>query len=153
DRSGLPLRTLSSDAFVERPRLSPDQLSVVGTRSQGGLDIWVTDLIRESSERKTFDDTPDMSPVWSRDGSRLAYSKGRNGIYAIDVNGGGTTKLLLGNHGMPTSWSGQHVLYGVEKIYLLDLASAKEPIQVGSPNGKSFRGEFSPDGNYIAFDS
>src|SRR5262249_58450821 len=65
----------------------------------------------------------------------------------------GTTKLLLGNHGMPTSWSGQHVLYGVEKIYLLDLASAKEPIQVGSPNGKSFRGEFSPDGNYIAFDS
>src|SRR5262249_43387354 len=112
DRSGLPLRTLSPEVFVEKPRLSPDQLSVVGTRSSGGQeDIWVTDLVRESSERKTFDDTQEDSAVWSKGDSRLAFLRRDSGIYTIDVNGGGNPKLLTATHGSPTSWSSRHLLY------------------------------------------
>jgi len=113
----------------------------------------VTDLVRESSERKTFDLALENSAaVWSKDGTRLAFLRARSGIYAIDVNGGGKPELLTDKEGFPTSWSGQHLLYGSNsKIYLLDVAGGKKPIQVGSPSGGSFRGEFSPDGHYIAF--
>jgi Tol biopolymer transport system component len=68
--------------------------------------------------------------VWSRDGSRLAFSRRSGGIYAIDVNGGGKPKLLTEAQGWPTSWAGQYLLYNSQqKIYLLDVASATEPIR------------------------
>jgi eukaryotic-like serine/threonine-protein kinase len=155
DRSGVAMRTLSPDVLVAAPRLSPDQKSVAGTRQLGGRkNIWVTDLVRESSESKTFDGHLRDLAAWSRDGSRLAVSRQSGGIYTIDVNGGGKPKLLIEAQGWPTSWAGQYLLYNSQqKIYLLDVASDKGPIQVGSPNGDSYWGEFSPDGNYIAFSS
>jgi hypothetical protein len=153
DRSGRPVHTLSPDVWVERPRLSPDQSSVVGNRPSGRGEIWVTDLGRESSERKTFDGIPGGSAVWSKDGSRLAFSREQGGIYSIDVNGG-KPELLTETNGLPRSWWGQHLLYTFKgKIYLLDLAAANKPIQMLSTNGNSSFGEFSSDGNYIAFDS
>src|SRR5262249_40860162 len=130
------------------------ELSVVGTRTSGGQDIWVTDLVRESSERKTFDDNLQVFAVWSKGGSRLAFHREQSGIYAIDVKASGKPKLLTETHGLPTSWSRRHLLYDSEqKIYLLDLANTKKPIQVGSANGHSAGGQCSPDGNYIAFQS
>jgi eukaryotic-like serine/threonine-protein kinase len=154
DRSGVVIRTLSPDMLVAQPRLSPDQLSVAGMRSLGGhFNVWVTDLVRESSERKTFDDTLGNAVAWSKDGSRLAFET-QSGIYALDVNGGGKPKLLTQAQGWPTSWAGQHLLYSFQqKVYLLDVTDDRKPIEVGSPNGNSFWAEFSPDGNYIAFDS
>jgi len=152
NRSGQPIRTLSPDALVLKPHLSPDQLFVVGNRSGG--QVWVTDLGRESSERKTFDPTMENFAVWSKDGSRLAFLRAQSGIYAIDVTGGGRAQLLTQAPGVPTSWLGQHLLYNFEgTIYLLDVAEAGRPIRVGSPNGESSAGAFSPDGNYIAFNS
>src|SRR5215475_6086476 len=152
-RSGVQVRTFSPEVSLEEPRVSPDQSWVVGKRSPDGGNIWVTDLVRETSERKTFDLALENSAaVWSKDGTRLAFLRARSGIYAIDVNGGGKPELLTDKEGFPTSWSGQHLLYGSNsKIYLLDVAGGKKPIQVGSPSGGSFRGEFSPDGHYIAF--
>src|SRR5262249_20174626 len=107
DRSGLPVRTLSPDVSVERPSLSPNQLSVAGIRRG---DIWVTDLIRESSERKTFNENV-ASVGWKKDGSRLAFWRPEHRIHAIDVNGGGKPEPLAETNGVPTSWSGPHLLY------------------------------------------
>jgi len=158
NRSGLPVHTLSPEVFVQKPRLSPDESKVVGYRLPGSQGIWVTDLVRESSERKTFDDSQgEGNSVWSKDGSRLAFRAQSGGIYTVDVNGGGR-KLLTETNGVPTSWWGQHLLYSFPappfgKIYMLDLAGDKKPVQVGSPNGYSGEGTFSPDGNYIAFTS
>jgi Tol biopolymer transport system component len=154
DRSGVPTRIFPADAFVAGPRLGPDQRSVAGIRSTGGdRNVWVTDLVRESTERKTFDNTSRDYVVWSQDGSRLAYST-PSGIYAMDVKGGGKPSLVTETPGLPTSWSGQNLLYDFHrKMYLLDMNGAKAPVQVGSPNGESFLSEFSPDGNYIAFTS
>jgi serine/threonine protein kinase len=151
DRSGSPIHTLSPEAFVGRARLSPDELSVVGPRDQ---DIWITDLGKETSERKTFDPTQEEFVVWSKDGSRLAYHVRDRGIYTINVDGGGKSKLLTEVHGMPSSWSRQYLLYEFfGKLYLLDVDGGKKAIQIGPPSWNSFRGEFSPDGNYVAFDS
>jgi len=154
DRSGLPVHTLSADVSVEKPRLSPDQSSVSGIRRS---DVWVTDLIRGSSERKTFDEKAGAL-VWSPDGSHLAFGSPENEIYEIDLNSSGKPKRLTETRGVPTSWSRQHLLYSYPpspkgKIYLLAVAGDKKRIQVGSSVGYSAAGQFSPDGNYIAFDS
>jgi Tol biopolymer transport system component len=111
-------------------------------------------LRKESSERKTFDGTLEEYVVWSKDGSRLAYHVRDSGIYTINVDGAGKPKLVTEVHGLPSSWSRQYLLYEFSgKLYLLDVDGGKKAIQIGSPNGNSFRGEFSPDGNYVAFDS
>jgi Tol biopolymer transport system component len=155
NRSGALLHELSPEVRVSRWRLSPDQSSMVGTRSSGGQDIWVTTLDRPFSRRLTYGDTPENFPVWSSDGSRVAYWSSLGGIHAADADGSGGSQLLTETRGHPWSWSGNHLVYGfpespLSKLYLLDVTT-KEVTQVGSAVGYSFQGEFSPDGKYLAF--
>jgi len=155
NRSGAPVEALSPEVYVSRPRLSPDQSSLVGTRPSGGQNIWVTNLNRPSARRLTFGDALESFPVWSSDGSRVAYFRSLGGIYAADADGGGESQLLTESYALPTSWWGKHLLYTapeppLSKLYMLDVTT-KEVTQVGSAYGHSFAGEFSPDGNYIAF--
>ena len=115
----------------------------------------MTNLNRPSARRLTFGDTSENFPVWSSDGSRVAYLRLLSGIYAADADGGGESQLLTEIQGMPTSWSGKHLLYTapeppLSKLYMLDVTT-KEVTQVGSAYGHSFAGEFSPDGKYFAF--
>jgi hypothetical protein len=120
----------------------------------------VTDLDRGSSDQKTFGDTGENFVVWSRDGLRLAFLKIERGIYALNIAGGGT-ELLSPIKGVPTSLSERHLLYTFPirprdpdaKLYMLEIGGLGEAIPVGSPNGNSYSGEFSPDGSYIAFGS
>jgi serine/threonine protein kinase/Tol biopolymer transport system component len=155
NRSGAPVEALSPEVSVARPRLSPDQSFLVGTRPSGGQNIWVTNLNRPSARRLTFGDALENFPVWSSDGSRVAYFRSLGGIYAADADGAGESHLLTEAYGLPTSWWGKHLLYmapepPLSKLYLLDVTT-KEVTQVGSAYGHSFAGEFSPDGKYFAF--
>jgi serine/threonine protein kinase/Tol biopolymer transport system component len=156
DRSGAPIDALSPEMSVYKPRLSPDESFVVGTRPSGAEDIWMTNLNGPSLRRLTFGDTTENFPVWSSDGSRVAYLRSQRGIYAADADGVGESQLTE-TPGFPWSWSGKHLLYGfpeppLSKLYMLDVTT-KEVTQVGSTYGNSLSGVFSPDGNYFAFSS
>jgi hypothetical protein len=156
DRSGAQVHALSPELSVYKPRLSPDQSFVVGTRSSAAEDIWVAGLDRPSLRRLTFGDTTENFPVWSSDGSRVAYLRSQRGIYAADADGSGESQLTE-TPGLPWSWSGKHLLYAfpeppLSKLYMLDVTT-KEATHVGSAHGHSFSGVFSPDGTYFAFSS
>jgi Tol biopolymer transport system component len=59
--------------------------------------IWLLDLVRGVSTRFTFDLSLDSSPVWSPDGTRVAFSGGRAdgyGIYQKAANGTGKEQTL-----------------------------------------------------------
>ena len=95
--------------------LSPDGTRVaVHTHADGaaGGDISIIDLERNNSTRRlTFDESQDnASPIWSPDGTSIAFSSIRNnryGIYRKASNGVGTEELLFESQTpkVPMSWA------------------------------------------------
>ena len=61
-------------------RLSPDGTRIAVEIEDRNNDIWVWDLRRETLTRVTSDPGRDESPVWTRDGRRLAFTSETGGV-------------------------------------------------------------------------
>jgi len=80
DRTGDSERVLDEPQAQGWPRVSPDGRYLARQRidaAPGNPDIWVEDLDRRTRVRITTSPEPDMLPVWSPDGTRLAFVVGR----------------------------------------------------------------------------
>jgi len=122
DRSGKRLETVGEPADYSNPAISPDQKMVaVGKQDPetGKRDIWVIDLLRGTSSRLTFDPADDLSPTWSPDGARIAFSSDRSGhreIYVKATSGVGEDQVLVESADEESieDWSadGQYLVWG-----------------------------------------
>ena len=112
----------------------------------------------------TSSPTPDISPVWSPDGRRIAYGKFGNagfGIWASSVSGGDDAEIFDGpNQEIPRDWSrdGRYMLFRSQtpvsriELWALPLADSRTPFPIES--GSDVRNaSFSPDGKWIAIES
>ena len=155
--------------------LSPDgkrlAASKIDPRSGGETGIWLLDLLRGVSTRFTFDQAPDSAPVWSRDGSRVAfaaYRAGGNGIYQKTTNGAGKEQALVsvtGDEKFPDDWSrdGRFLLYTQQDpqthadLWVLPLAGDGTPSGTATSFANTVfseeQGRFSPDTRWIAYAS
>jgi serine/threonine protein kinase len=78
DRKGTLLNVVGPAAKYNDLSLSPDETRLAVTRREGNNDdIWLVDLARNVPTRFTSDAQQDWHPVWSPDGSRLAFSSTR----------------------------------------------------------------------------
>jgi eukaryotic-like serine/threonine-protein kinase len=155
--------------------LSPDgkrlAASKIDPRAGGETGIWLLDLLRGVSTRFTFDLAPDSAPVWSPDGSHVAFAASRaggHGIYQKTTNGTGREQALVsvtGNEKLPDDWSrdGRFLLYTQQDpqtladLWVLPLAGDGTPSGAATPFAKTAfseeKGRFSPDTRWIAYAS
>ncbi len=170
DRSGAARGSVGApDDALYQPRVAPDSRRVVVQRGTAqGANLWLLDGTRMS--RLTFGAISDPNPVWSPDGTRIAFASNRSGpfeLYQTFVNGavGDAQPLLSSVHlkipGFPTSWSpdGRVLLYtrydpqtGAD-LWVVPMVGAHTPsVFLKTPFDEDW-GVFSPDGRWVAYQS
>ncbi len=168
DRKGNVVGTLGPPDLNngQSPALSPDGRQVAIARSvQGNRDIFVVlDPLR--SVRLTLDGSIDATPVWSPDGSWIAFRSNRTGtfdLYRKRADNVGSEQLLVRSplHKNVHDWSrAGNLLYSVDfdpntryDLWWLPLdnagAGTSKPFLRESYEERS--GQFSPDGRWVAY--
>jgi serine/threonine protein kinase/Tol biopolymer transport system component len=165
DRSGQTIEKVGGPNLGVDPALLPDgRFLAMRINNNGNNDIGVLDTKRNAIERLTFDPAIDGFPVWSPDGSRLAFSSSRNGGYKLywkSINGGAEELLLDVPNGSPLDWSsdGRLLLYQSVRpktgadLWVLPLDGRREPFAVAQTSYQEQLGQFSPDAKWIAYQS
>ena len=164
DPRGNKIATTGDVRNYYSPMLSPDGRRLA-VDADDPADIWVYELERAVRTRITFDPGFDSTPVWSPDGTRIAYvneASSRNSyrIMVTNASGIGEAEVLLEDPRDLTtsSWSrdGKFLLYHVtdpntEDVWVLPMEGERKPFAFLT--GPYFEREavFSPDGKWVAY--
>jgi serine/threonine-protein kinase len=157
---------LDIDARAFRhPRLSPQGTALaVAVHDGERYDIWIYDLETRTHRRLTFEGN-NLSPLWTSDGRRIAYSSERSGkleLFWQPADGSGAPEPLLSSDVdlAPGAWSsGGDLLAYVEwpptdqaRIGLLEVESRRE--KTAAIDDRSFNSapRLSPDQKWLAFE-
>jgi Tol biopolymer transport system component len=167
DRTGRELGTLGDPAAYATFHIGPDPNRVVFDvfdDQTENRDLWVHDLGRGVSSRFTFHEGSDRSPLWSPDGSRIAFSSPRGtsrDIFVKNASGAGQAEILLEDSMSlhPCDWSkdGKYLVYMALSpesgwdIWALAPDGSIDPFAVVASPFIDARPVFSPDGRWLAY--
>jgi hypothetical protein len=170
ERGGRRVRLWPEPEAQNWPRVSPDGRLLARQRvdpAHNNPDIWVEDLERGTRVRVTTAAEPDLRPVWSPDGGRLAYVTGhlpgRPGQRTIRISAADGTGVLSeapcpAAYCEPTDWSadGRELLVNVLDdrgwdvwVVATDTSAETRPLLAGALAERDAR--LSPDGGWIAY--
>jgi hypothetical protein len=168
DRHGVATPLGSPPRGYEHVRLSPDgQRLALTIREPSGTDIWMYELARDTFTRLTSDGTS-AAPVWSPDGTRVAFSADAGREIAVRVaNRGGPTERSfratrpgqIPNAWFPESWSPdgrmlsvmQYGLMTMADIWSLSLDDSSTSGPIVERPGYQLGSRISPDGRWLAY--
>ena len=168
DRKGVVERLKLPPRLYGFPRVAPDGKQVAFTSDDGKESIvWIYDLSGASAMRRLTFGGANRHPVWSSDGTRIAFQSDREGdlgIFWQRSDGTGAperlTKADKGTVHIPTSWSsdGQTLAFTVVKgteqaVWTFSLKSHATTIFASAPFAAVANAVFSPDGRWITYQS
>jgi serine/threonine-protein kinase len=146
-------------------RVLPDGKRVSFSELHLNKDIWTFDPTRGTEDRTTFEGQ-NAFPIWSPDGSRMAFRSDRTGPLAIylaqGTNSREVVQLTQGPLDVPSSWTpdGKELAFtrgfsatgGNTDIYVVSVDSKDAKAVVATNATESFP-EFSTDGRWLAYTS
>jgi Tol biopolymer transport system component len=170
DRQGNIVSTVGERAFYEDPVFSPDRKRLAVTKrdlESDTEDLWVMEIPTGKSTRITANEPRDFmaTPVWSPDGSQVAYMAlrgGYEGLYRTVSRGGGAEELLYRHPGAEmrlADWSmdGRFLTFFTTDLsggtlYALPLDGAdRQPIEVFRSKSQLRGSSFSPDSRFLSY--
>jgi Tol biopolymer transport system component len=132
----------------------------------GNSDVWLLETARDARQKFTASQAREFDPVWSPDGSRIAFGSTRKGVvdlYERSFSGGVTETTLLES---PESknvydWSadGKWILFAIQSpktardLWALPMNGEKKPIVVAQTMSEEREARFSPNAKWIAYQS
>ncbi len=160
DRSGKRGAAIGDPGPWVQMALSPnDRQLAVQRDTTAASDIWLFDLVRAVSSKFTVDGG-NNGPVWSPNGSELAFRNNRrvlNEVFRKPLSGGDAVAWK----GIPAhqleDWSrdGRYLLGGGSGLVVVPLTGDGKPfVAVPSPPGvNTDESQMSPDGRWISYNS
>jgi Tol biopolymer transport system component len=158
---GEPERITQDLAPDHGPALSPDGSLLAFTSTRfGNQDIWIKDLATGNESLLAATPFADWFPLFSPDGTRVAFSSGENTRYPLYIvtRGAAAAEKVCEEGGLPTSWSadGNRVfiaedIEGDAKISVVDVSNGRVTRLIGAPGKDYFGGRVSPDGGWLVF--
>lgn len=166
DRAGRDLGAIYPAGYLDGVRLSPDGRHIAANvRAPSKNDIWLFGPEGEP-ERLTFDEAEDEYPVWSPDGSAIAYTSSlasqarRLQIKAVAAGTRPRRVLTWPRHLHLTSWSpdgrwlaGYDFSPGQGQDVWAIGADGSDSIPVAAGPSSESEPVFSPDGRWVAYQS
>jgi Tol biopolymer transport system component len=171
DRSGNAIGDPAGPAYFGDLALSPDgKKAAVSRYGDQAADIWILDFERGGlAGRFTFEDSNEIAPIWSPDGTRIIFSArvatlNQSTLFVKPSGGAGSAERLFedGATKYPTSWSpdGRFILYtgfmpgrAGSAIWFLPLTGDRKPVLLNDTSFSEQSAQFSPDGRWIAYQS
>jgi eukaryotic-like serine/threonine-protein kinase len=171
NRSGKLISSFPAEGIVSTVSLSPDgQKMAVSEYPNSAVisSLWIYDLARQLRTQFTFSFSGSLLgyPMWSPDGSQLAFATSRTGpfnMYLKPANGAAEEKAIhpSPDDERPQSFSpdGRYLVYdrrptsrlGIAEIMILPLMGEQKPYSLLNAPYANWGGQVSPDGRWIAF--
>ncbi|HET7293129.1 MAG TPA: protein kinase [Vicinamibacteria bacterium] len=166
DRQGAATRIPAPDHMFIDPRVSPNSSRIAVQAADSGSDIWVHELARGALTRLTFDPQEDETPVWSPDGTSIAWAAQRSGrprqVRRRSADGSGEEQVVWSTpaHVHVHDWSpdGQALLVTQDAaatardIWLVPAGGGEARALLAEPFDE-WNPRFSPDGRWLAYTS
>jgi dipeptidyl aminopeptidase/acylaminoacyl peptidase len=171
DRKGAALGELGDPAAIFLFAVSPDASRVAegiyDPQSQT-TQIWISDVARGIRTRLTSPPGDHLGPVWSPDGSKIAYQtdlKHQADVIVRAADGSGSEEAITDQEGQrfPTDWSRDGWILHLDReatgsrlmqLSAIPLAAPRTPVVVvpRSPKDFALSARFSPDGRWVTYD-
>jgi Tol biopolymer transport system component len=161
DRAGRQLETIGAPGNYRTHDLSLDGTRLVYADNNLG-DIWIVDLVRQTSSRFTAEPGTETAPVWFPDGTKIAYRSSQGGLFEKGVSGTATAvQVLKGqvNGPVQVSRDGKWILYFMLTpgrsldIYVLPTSGDREPKAIVQSPFPEVEPQVSPDMRWLAYAS
>ncbi len=160
DRQGNETQATSERREYGAPAISPDALRIACDVGDANGNLWIGEAATGTFSRLTFGSGNNLTPVWTPDGSRVAFFSDREGtgdIYWMNADGSGQAeRLYRGSGPLPASFSPEgSVLLFVESgdIWQLPLDGDRRAQPLLATRFDEGNPEFSRDGRWIAYTS